>query len=72
MYILGYMKLTKSDKFYSLEMCTIHYKICQNLSFLCSLKYEVVCIEILHHCSIHHWISLEFCFNVLQILKYEF
>jgi hypothetical protein len=28
--ILDYTKLilTKSDNFYSLEMCTIHYKIC--------------------------------------------
>lgn len=48
----GYTKKTKSKKFYSIQMGTIHYKICQNLSFLCSLEYEAVCIEILHHCSI--------------------
>jgi hypothetical protein len=52
--ILGYTKLRKSDKFCSLEMCTIHYKIYQNLLFLCSLEYEVVYIDILHHCSIHN------------------
>jgi hypothetical protein len=26
--ILGYRKLTKFHKFYSLEMCTVHYKVC--------------------------------------------
>jgi hypothetical protein len=48
-----FTKLTKSDKFNSPEMCTIHYKFYQNLLFLYSLEYEVVCIEILHHCSIY-------------------
>jgi hypothetical protein len=52
-------KLIKSDKINSLEIYSIHYKICQNLSFLCSLKYKVVCIELLHHCSIHHELSQE-------------
>jgi hypothetical protein len=38
--IIGYTKLTKSDKISSLEMCTIHYK--------------VFCIGILHHFSMIH------------------
>jgi hypothetical protein len=57
--VIGYTKLTNFDKVSSLEICTIHYKICQNLLFLCSLEYKVVSIEILYHCSIHHWLSLE-------------
>jgi hypothetical protein len=31
-------------------------KICQNLSFLCSPKYEVFCAEIWHTCRIHLYI----------------
>jgi hypothetical protein len=30
--ILGYTKLTKSEKFYNTKMCTIRYKNYQNLS----------------------------------------
>jgi hypothetical protein len=55
-----YYMLHEIDKIRSFEMCTIHYKICQNLLFLCSLKYEVVCIEILHHCNIHYQLFIEF------------
>jgi hypothetical protein len=51
--------LIKSDKINSLEIYSIHYKICQNLSVLCSLTYKVACIELLHHCSIHHELSQE-------------
>jgi hypothetical protein len=36
--ILSYTKLRKSEKFYSTEVRTIHYKICQYLLFLCSLE----------------------------------
>jgi hypothetical protein len=46
-YILGYTKMTKLTKLYSIEMCTIHYIICQILSFLCRLEYKVFHIEIL-------------------------
>jgi hypothetical protein len=55
-----FYRLHEIDKISSLEMCTIYYKIYRNLSFLCILEYKVVYIEILHHCSIHHWLSLEF------------
>jgi hypothetical protein len=44
LYILGYTKMTK---LYSVEICTIHYIICHILSFLCSLEYKVLHIEIL-------------------------
>jgi hypothetical protein len=46
--ILAYTKWTKTEKFYSIQIWTIHYKIYQ-LLFFCSLEYEAVCIEILHH-----------------------
>jgi hypothetical protein len=39
---LSYTKLTKSEKIYSTEVCTIHYKICQYLLFLCSLESLVI------------------------------
>jgi vesicle coat complex subunit len=48
------------QKFYSIKMCIIHYKIYHNLLFLCSLEYEVVCTKILHLIS------------DLEKLKYEF
>jgi hypothetical protein len=48
-----------SNKINSLEICTIYYKKKSEFVFLCGLGYKVVCIEILHHCSIHHWLSLE-------------
>jgi hypothetical protein len=35
-YILCYTKMTKSDKLYSVKICTIHYNICQIFHF-CSL-----------------------------------
>jgi hypothetical protein len=53
-------------------MCTIHYKICQKLLFLFSVEYKVVCIDILHHYSIHHCPSQKFDSDFFKILKYEF
>jgi hypothetical protein len=53
-YIVGYTKLTKSDKNNSLEMCT---KFVGIFSFLCSVEY-IVCIEILQYCRIPYWLSL--------------
>jgi hypothetical protein len=47
-------EIDKIREIYSLDMCTIHYKICRNLLLLCSLEYEIVCTEILDHCRIHH------------------
>jgi hypothetical protein len=46
--------MIKFDKLHSVEMCTIHYKIYQILSFLCSIEYKVYRIEILYVCSIHY------------------
>jgi hypothetical protein len=33
-YILGYIKLTKPDQFYSVEICTIHYNQIYTFIFL--------------------------------------
>jgi hypothetical protein len=56
--------MIKSDKLYSVKTCTIHYKMCQILLFLCRLEYKVFHIEILHGGSIHHWLPLDFCFRI--------
>jgi hypothetical protein len=39
---------------------------------LCSLEYKVVRIEILHMYSIHHWLTLEFCFRFLKYSNTNF
>jgi hypothetical protein len=65
------MKFTKSDNFHSLEICTILYKICKNLSFLCILEYEVVCIEI-YTIVVYTIGFLEFCVGLFKTLKYKF
>jgi hypothetical protein len=59
-YILDYTKMTKSDKLYSVEICNIHYKICQ----ICSLEYKGFHVKILHVCGIHHSLPLDFCFEM--------
>jgi hypothetical protein len=34
--------------------------------FLCSLEYKLDCSQILHPCSIHHWLPQIFCFRYLN------
>jgi hypothetical protein len=38
LHILGYTKMTNSDILYSVEICTIHHKLCH---ILCSLEYKI-------------------------------
>jgi hypothetical protein len=32
--------MIKSAKLYNVEMCSVYYKTCQILLFLCSIKYK--------------------------------
>jgi hypothetical protein len=50
--ISSYTKLIKLDKLNNIEMCTIHYEFYKKMLVFYSLEYQVVCIAILHHCSI--------------------
>jgi hypothetical protein len=42
-----------------------------NLSILCSLEYKSFCIEILHRCTVHHWLTVELCFQFKKEYKFS-
>jgi hypothetical protein len=65
--ILGNTKLTKSDNFIVLKYALFTLKFARNCHLFCRLEYDIVCIKILHHCSIHYWLSQNFVSNSLKL-----
>jgi hypothetical protein len=61
--------MINSDKFEDLK---IYILIFTRLSFLCSKKYKVFGIDILHVCEINYWIHLETFFNFFESLRCDF
>jgi hypothetical protein len=57
----GAQKMRKTNKFYSLEMYTIHYtQIHTFFNFFYSLKNKEFYIKIFHVCRLSHWLHREF------------
>jgi hypothetical protein len=68
-YILGYIKITKSDKFIVLKYALFTIIRFTHLSFLCYLEYGEFHTEFLQVCSVHHCL-----YNILkhQNMNFEF
>jgi hypothetical protein len=69
LYIVGYIKITKSDKICRFEIYILRSRC---LPFLCSPNYKVFEYDFLHICGIKSWLHMKIYSKFFETRKYVF